>query len=152
MRTASDILLTKPAMFNVIDPDTTIIDALQMMNSVNLSYLVVKKDNDFLGIFSERDYSRNVTLKGLQTDTATVKEAMSTSFPSVGMTETFESCMNLLNSHKTRYLLVFEKKQLRGVITIHDLLREVMNSREHVFDEYITLAIKESAALKGKIF
>lgn len=152
MRTASDILLTKPAMFNVIDPDTTIIDALQMMNSVNLSYLVVKKNNDFLGIFSERDYSRNVILKGLQTDTATVKEAMSTSFPSVEMTETFESCMNLLNSYKTRYLLVFEKKQLRGVITINDLLREVMNSREHVFDEYITLAIKESTALKGKIF
>ena len=51
MRTVHDLLTTKPIVFNSIDADALVIDALQMLNSVNLSYLVVKKDDDFKGIF-----------------------------------------------------------------------------------------------------
>ncbi len=152
MRTVSDILKNKPSVFNIIDPDAKIIDALHMMNSVNLSYLVVKKNDVFQGVFSERDYSRNVILRGLHSDSSLVKDAMSVSFPSVGMDETVESCMKLLNSHKLRYLLVFDNKHFKGVITINDVLREVIANKELVFDDNLVLAFKESADLKDKIF
>ena len=56
MRTVKELLYSKPIAFNNIDPDALVIDALQMLNSVNLSYLVVKKGDDFKGIFCERDY------------------------------------------------------------------------------------------------
>lgn len=152
MRTASDILKNKPDMFNAIDADAKIIDALHMMNSVNHSYLIVKKNDSFMGIFSERDYSRNVILKGLHSDSASVKEAMSDSFPSVGLSESVESCMKLLNSHKTRYLLVFENKQFKGVITINDVLREVIANKELVFDEQVVYAFNDSPEFKDRIF
>ncbi|MBI3883285.1 MAG: CBS domain-containing protein, partial [Sphingobacteriales bacterium] len=44
MRTVANILENKAPAFNVISPDAKVIEALQMMNSVNLSYLVVMKD------------------------------------------------------------------------------------------------------------
>ena len=64
MRTVANILINKPPVFNFVEPDAKVIEALHIMNSVNLSYLVVFSKDTFYGIFSERDYSRNVILKG----------------------------------------------------------------------------------------
>lgn len=149
MRTVANILQNKQKAFNFIDPDAKVIEALQLMNSVNLSYLVVLRGETFYGIFSERDYSRNVILKGLHSNTCTVKEVMSHSLPVIGTQETVEQCMHLLNSHKTRYLIVFDNQVFKGVITINDVLREAIENKEMVFDE---LAIKEATEMQDKIF
>ena len=149
MRTVANILQNKPPVFNFIEPDAKVIEALQLMNSVNLSYLVVKHYNDFHGIFSERDYSRNVILKGFHSDTCSVKEVMSTSLPMVAMQDTAEMCMQLFNTHKTRYLLAFDDDGFRGVITINDILREAIENKEMVFDK---LALQEFTEIQDKIY
>ncbi len=134
MRTVANILQNKPPVFNTIDPDAKVIEALQLMNSVNLSYLVVKRDQDFYGIISERDYSRKVVLNGLHSSTCSVRDVMSTSLPMVSMQDTAEMCMKSFNSYKTRYLLAFDQNEFRGVITIYDILREAIENKEMVFD------------------
>jgi CBS domain-containing protein len=149
MRTVADILNKKSPVFNQIKPDAKVLEGLQLMNSVNLSYLVVMKEDHFQGIFSERDYSRNVILKGLHSDTTIIKDVMSTALPFVSLTDTVESCMQLLNSHKTRYLVVFDDEVFRGVITINDVLREALASKELVFDEKI---IRETTEMQDKVF
>lgn len=134
MITIKQILNSKKKAFNVIKPDDLVIDALTMLNSVNLSYLLVMDGDKFKGIFCERDYCRNVILKGRSSKTATVAEVMTTDLPVADVAETAEQCMNLLNLHKTRYVLASENGQFAGVITIHDLLRQVLSNREEVFD------------------
>jgi signal-transduction protein with cAMP-binding, CBS, and nucleotidyltransferase domain len=134
MRTVYDLLKSKPVIFNTIDADTLVIDALQMLNSVNLSYLVVKKNDEFKGIFCERDYSRNVILKGRSSANTKVKEVMTNDLPMVEGSDTVEHCMNLMISHKARYILAYDDQQFSGVITIHDLLRQVLSNKEQVFD------------------
>ena len=134
MRSVKELLDSKPVVFNNIDADTLVIDALQMLNSVNLSYLVVKKDDDFKGIFCERDYSRNVILKGRSSSNTKVKEVMTNDLPMVDISDTVEHCMNLMISHKARYILAYNDQQFAGVITIHDLLRQVISNKEAVFD------------------
>jgi signal-transduction protein with cAMP-binding, CBS, and nucleotidyltransferase domain len=134
MRTVKDILDSKSKSFNHIEPDTLVIDALNLLNSVNLSYLVVMDHNNYKGIFSERDYTRNVILKGRASNSTTVKEAMTTDLPIVTLNDTVEYCMNLMNSHKVRYLLAYHDRQFLGVVTIHDILRQVITNREKVFD------------------
>jgi predicted transcriptional regulator len=135
MRSVANIIQNKPPVFNYIESHAKVIEALHLMNSVNLSYLVVRENNHFAGIFSERDYSRNVILKGLHSDTCTVKEVMSTSLPMVGMQDTVEHCMEMLNTHKTRYLVVFNNHEFAGVVTINDVLREALQNKEMVFDK-----------------
>ena len=149
MRSVANILQNKQPAFNIIDPDAKVIEGLQLMNSVNLSYLIVKKGAQFLGIFSERDYSRNVVLKGLHSATCTIKEVMSTNLPIVEMQDTAEKCMELFNAHKTRYLLAFNDKEFKGVITINDILREAIENKEMVFDK---LLLQEFADTQDKIF
>lgn len=134
MKTVNELLRNKPVTYNIIEPDALVIDALQMLNSVNLSYLIVKKGQEFKGIFCERDYSRNVILKGRSSVNTKVEEVMTLDLPIVETTDTIEHCMNLMSSYKTRYLLAYEDQQFAGVITIHDLLRQVISSKEAVFD------------------
>lgn len=134
MRTVHDLLMSKPVVFNNVEPDTLVIDALQMLNSVNLSYLVVKKGDEFKGIFCERDYSRNVILKGRSSANTKVEEVMTIDLPLVDVSDTVEHCMNLMISRKARYLLVYHDQKFAGVITIHDLLRQVISNKEAVFD------------------
>jgi CBS domain-containing protein len=135
MRTVANILDSKAKPFNVVSPDTMVIQALGLMNSVNLSYLIVMDGYDYKGIFSERDYSRNVILKGRSSHNTVVKEVMTTDLPVVSLTDTVEHCMNTMNNARTRYLLAYDaENRFAGVITIHDLLREVIFNKEGVFD------------------
>ena len=149
MRTVANILIHKAPVFNFVEPDAKVIEALQIMNSVNLSYLVVYQNDTFYGIFSERDYSRKVILKGLHSDTCSVREVMSINLPVIGMQDTVEKCMQLLNIHKTRYLIVFDKNEFKGIVTINDVLREAIENKEMVFDE---LMIKQATEMQDKIF
>jgi CBS domain-containing protein len=135
MRTVRDILDSKAKTFNIVSPHTLVIDALSMLNSVNLSYLIVMDNNEYKGIFSERDYSRNVILKGRSSRSATVQEVMTTDLPMVHLDQTVEHCMKTMILNKTRYLLAFDAdKNFAGVITIHDLLREVIANKDTIFD------------------
>lgn len=134
MRTVRDILANKQRSFNVIQSNALVINALNLLNSVNLSYLIVMDDQEYKGIFSERDYTRNVILKGRSSDSTMVKEVMTIDLPIVELTDTVEHCMNMMNSHKTRYLLVYDDQNFRGIITIHDLLRQVIANKEEIFD------------------
>jgi len=135
MRTVKNILSSKAKVSNTVRPETLVIDALNMLDSVNLSYLIVMDGDQYKGVFSERDYSRNVILKGRNSSSATVGEVMTTDLPVVQLTDTVEHCMKTMNENKTRYLLAYDaNSNFAGVITIHDLLRQVISRREDVFD------------------
>ena len=135
MKTVAEILRFKPKPHNIIEANAKVIDGLVLMNSVNLSYLVVMENDRFKGIFSERDYTRNVVLKGRTSDTSVISEVMTTELPSVAPSDTVETCMKLLDAHKTRYLPVFNGHELLGVVTLNDVLRQAIWSKEDVFDE-----------------
>jgi CBS domain-containing protein len=135
MKTVGDILESKAKPDNIIDSHAKVYDALVMMNSVNLSYLIVMEDGHFKGIFSERDYTRNVILKGRTSDKTEVQEVMTSNLPTVGKYDTVETCMKLLDLHKTRYLPVFAGANFTGVVTLNDVLRQAIQSKEDVFDE-----------------
>ncbi|HEX6192082.1 MAG TPA: CBS domain-containing protein [Chitinophagaceae bacterium] len=132
-----EILDKKTPPANFIESGSRIIEALKKLDSVNLSYLVVKDGQSFRGIFCERDYCRNVVLKGRSSHENTVDEVMTVELPVVQLSDTAEHCMNTMTQHKTRYLLAFDGNEFRGVITIHDLLREVIASKQAVFDHLV---------------
>jgi signal-transduction protein with cAMP-binding, CBS, and nucleotidyltransferase domain len=151
MRTVKEILSGKPQMTNIIESTKLIIEGLQLLNTVNLSYLVVMDGDDYKGIFSEKDYARNVVLKGHSSKDTMIKEVMTTDLPVVSLTDTLEHCMNRMNTHRTRYLLVYDNKKFMGVLTIHDLLRQVLANKEEAFDHTLTRNLIDSDE-RGRIF
>ncbi len=138
MHTVESILKTKEKPTNIIEPSILVIEALQKLISVNLSYLIVFEGDEFKGIFSERDYTRNLVLKGRSSRDTYVQEVMTTDLPVVSLTDTVEDCMYRMNVRGARYLLVFYQDRFLGVVTIHDLLRQVIANKEDVFDHRLT--------------
>ena len=151
MKTVEDILRTKEQSSNTIEPTTMVIDALKKLIDVNLSYLVVFEDGEFKGLFSERDYTRKLVLQGRSSRDTMVRNVMTTELPEVTPTDTVEDCMYQMNTRGARYLTVFDGSEFTGIITIHDLLREVLASKEQVFDNTLTNSLLDTEE-GGKVF
>lgn len=130
MRTVSEMLKTKGPQFNFIAPARSVLEAINLMKTENVSYLIVREDGNYLGIISERDYTHKVILVNKHSDSTLVKDIMSKDLPCIGLNDTAEQCMLLINSSKSRYLPVFDGMEFKGVITIHDLMREVIAANE----------------------
>ncbi len=152
MITVKDILKTKEEPTNTVEPTTMVIDALRKLASVNMSYLVVMDGDEFKGIFSERDYTRNLVLKGRSSRDTMVQEVMNTELPEVYMSKTIEDCMYLMNVRGNRYLVAYDDDNtLAGIITIHDILRQVLANKHHAFDDALTTGLLDKDE-SGKIF
>jgi len=128
MSKIEEILQKKGPNFNVVTPDTKVVEALNIMKSENLSYVVVMENGKYLGIMSERDYTHKIKLQGKKSETTVVKDIMSNDYPVIGCDEQLQRCMVLMNVYKTRYLPIFDEKEFKGIITMNDLMREVIEN------------------------
>jgi len=151
MRTVKEMLETKYKPDNFIQPGILVIDAVKKLDSVNLSYLIVMDGDEFKGIFTERDYTRKLVLKGKSSKETTVEEVMTTDLPEVTLDETVEDCMYKMNTKGTRYLMAMEDGHFKGIITIHDILREVIANKGEVFDNSLTSSLLDNDE-SGAIF
>jgi CBS domain-containing protein len=124
MHTVAHILERKGPVFNCIHPDATALDAITQMKCENISYLIVQHDSKYLGIISERDYTHKIIIGNKSSCNTRVKDIMDTHVPVVGLNYTIEDCIYLVNATKERYIAVFDGSLFKGIVTIHDLMRE----------------------------
>src|SRR5215469_16286574 len=96
MKTAQEVIWQKKAADNFISPDALVIDPLDRLIKVDLSYLIVKDGDNVKGIFSERDYARKIILQGRTSKETKVSEVMATDLPKVNIEDSIEKCMNIL--------------------------------------------------------
>lgn len=135
MRKVSDVLQRKGNRVMTVPPNTTVIDALKIMAEQNIGSVVVMNGDRFAGILTERDYSRKVILKGRHSSETMVGDIMTTDFPFVSINDTVESCMQLMTSHRLRYLPVIEDEQLVGIISINDLVTETILTQAETINQ-----------------
>lgn len=133
MHKVSSILARKGTSVVSILPGTSVMDALKIMAEKNIGSIVVMENGLYLGIVTERDYSRKVALKGKHSIATTVEEIMSSDLPFVSPDDTLDYCMNLMSEKNIRYLPVFENNQLCGVVSISDVVKEtIITQRETI--------------------
>ena len=130
MRTINEVLQQKGPHFNYIDANATVLQAILVMKSENISYLIVNENGKYAGIISERDYTHKVILENKQSSTTLVKEIMTKDFPIISSSDTADQCMVIMKSSKSRYLPVYDGPDFKGIITIHDLMREAILQNE----------------------
>src|SRR6516225_11310629 len=130
MKKVADILSHKGSRITSVTPETTVLDALRLMADQNIGSVMVLEGNHYLGIMTERDYSRKVILKGKSSTDTPVSEIMSKDFPTVTPQDTVEFCMQLMSEKNIRYLPVFESGILSGIVSINDVVRETILTQE----------------------
>jgi CBS domain-containing protein len=134
MNRISDILSRKGNKAISVLPDTSVLDALKVMAENNIGSVVVMKDEKFLGIITERDYSRKVILKGKNSTDTKVSDIMTTELPHLRPIDTVEYCMELLTKNNIRYLPVFDENNLAGIISISDVVKQTIIVQQETID------------------
>ncbi len=130
MRKVNDILKRKGNKVSTVSPNLSVIEALEMMADQNIGALVVVEDDSFIGIITERDYSRKIVLKGKSSSDTPISEIMSTEFPAVQLNDTVDKCMQLMSSNRIRYLPVIETTKLVGIISMNDVVTETILTQQ----------------------
>ena len=126
MKTVRQLLETKGNKIYSVATDCLIYDALTMMAEHRIGALLVMDADHLAGIFSERDYAREVVLKGRTSKTSPVSEVMSTKLITVTCDHTVEECMNLMSGKRIRHLPVLHDDKVVGVLSIGDLVQETI--------------------------
>lgn len=141
MNTVNQILSRKGAIAITVESGTSVFDALHLMAEKNIgSVVVTTKDGAFQGIVTERDYSRKVVLQGRNSTEATVEEIMSTDLPRLSLNDTVDHCMHLMTSKNIRYLPVFSGSELKGIISMSDVVKATILMQQETIShlkEYI---------------
>lgn len=137
----SSILREKgPSVFSVT-PETTILDALQVMASRQVGCLLVIDDGELKGMFSERDYARKVALFGKVSPEATVRTLMHSPVITIAPDTSINEAMRIMTQAHVRHLPVVDYDHLVGVVSIGDLVKWTITSQDRVIQElrnYIT--------------
>lgn len=135
MKKVSDILASKGPKIVSITPDLSVLDALKLMADKNIGSVIVLQDHEFMGIMTERDYSRKVILNGKSSTDTTVSEIMTVEFPSVVPDDSIEHCMELISHHNIRYLPVFKDNAVCGIISMTDLIKATIVGHEETISQ-----------------
>lgn len=134
MNKVSDILVRKGHSVITVPPDTTVLAALQLMAEKNIGSVAVMENGNYMGIVTERDYSRKVILKGKHSDDTRVSEIMSEDLPDINPSDSIELCMSLMTQRNIRYLPVFYQDNLCGIISMSDVVREIIMAQKETIN------------------
>jgi len=135
MKTVKEILQTKPQRLLSITPHATVLDALNMMAEHDVGALVVVDGERLAGIFSERDYARKVILHGKASKDTAVAEIMTHKVVCVKPEHSVEECMALMTDKRIRHLPVLQDKKVVGVISIGDVVKEVISEQRFMIEQ-----------------
>jgi len=141
MDTVRDILQIKGHVVYTVNPESSVYEALETLESKNLGSLVVLEECGKLdGIFTERDYARKVILKGRSSKETRVMDIMTESPVFVTPDNKIDYCMQLMTDKHIRHLPVLDDNELVGLISIGDLVKHIIDKKDSIIqhlEQYI---------------
>jgi len=139
MKTIQQILQEKEYKDLIsIDPDRPVVDALIIMAEYKIGALVVLKNNKLVGIISERDYAREIILKGRSSKTTNIAEIMTKKVLSLSPTDSFEKGLEMMTNNKIRHLPVIKDDQILGILSQGDLVKEMIVYQKNLIQQLET--------------
>ena len=135
MKTLKQLLEAKGGNVYSITPDARVFDALKLMADKSVGALIVMEGGRIAGILSERDYARKVILHGKSSHDIQVRDIMTSKIITVHPGQTVEECMALMTEKRIRHLPVTEGERLIGVLSIGDLVKEVIAEQQQTIKQ-----------------
>jgi CBS domain-containing protein len=118
-----------------ISPDSTVLDAIRLMSDRNVGALLVMEGDTLVGLVSERDYTRNVVLRGKSSKGTSVSEIMSVEVTCVTPEHSVEKCLQIMTEERIRHLPVLENGKVVGIISIGDLVKWIISAQNALIDQ-----------------
>ena len=118
-----------------IDPDDSVFNAVTKMSIKDCGGLLVVEDERVVGIITERDYTRNVILKGKTSPETPVRDIMTADVICVSPDETVTECLEIMTEKHVRHLPVVQDNQLAGMVSIGDLVKRIIADQKTAIEE-----------------
>ena len=138
MTMINQLLKVKGRGYFSVGPDETVYAAIEKMAEEDIGSVLVMDRATLVGIFTERDYARNVVLKGRSSPQTLVRDIMSTPVVYVEPDDTVEKCLALMTEERVRHLPVVQDKAVVGIISIGDLVKSIIDDQHFTIDQLET--------------
>ena len=134
-RSLRQILADKPVGVHAVAPTSSVFSAIQLMANANIGIVLVEENGKLVGVLSERDYARKVILEGRSSKDMLVREIMTAGVVTVTPDHTVPQCMATMNAGGFRHLPVVAGGKTLGVLSVRDLLKEIVAHHERLIRE-----------------
>ena len=118
-----------------IAPNRPVFDALVILAEYKIGALAVMQDAELVGIFSERDYAREVVLQGRSSKTTQISEVMTVKVITGKPTDLTDSAMSIMSDHHIRHLPVVDGEKVIGMLSLGDLVKETIAYQQRLIKE-----------------
>ena len=135
MKTVSDLLKSRARELITIRPEQSVLDAIKVLAEHDIGAAVVMSGDRIAGIFSERDYTRKVILKGRASDTTRVEEIMTPRVVCVSTRTTTRECMQLMTEKQIRHLPVVDEGRPVGMVSIRDIVGDIIADQDFTIEQ-----------------
>ena len=136
MKTAAQLIQDKPHKEVIsIAPHRPVIDALIILAEYKIGALVVMEKDKMVGIFSERDYAREVVLKGKSSKVTTIEEVMTKNVLVGHAKDTFEKAMTIMTENHIRHLPIMDGHNVIGMLSLGDVAKEMIVYQRNLIKE-----------------
>lgn len=136
MATVRDLIRAKDnAQVWSISPDSTVYEALQQLAEKKIGALLVMSGGKIDGILSERDCVRKVDLAGKTSHAVKVSDIMTRHVLYINVNQPLEECMAIMTEKKVRHLPVFDGPKLVGIVSVGDVLKEIISDQKFMIDQ-----------------
>lgn len=130
MKPVSELLKKHDGTLWHVTPDMTVYAAVEKLARLDAGALLVMDGDRLAGVFSERDYTRKITLAGRNSKETLVSEIMTANVITVNATTRTRECMSLMSARKIRHLPVIEGERVLGMISIRDIMDDIIADHE----------------------
>ncbi|MCU7917409.1 MAG: CBS domain-containing protein [Candidatus Thiodiazotropha sp. (ex Epidulcina cf. delphinae)] len=138
MRTVNQLLQSKGFDIVTIDSDASVFDALTLMADKGIGSLVVLDKDQTVGLFTERDYARDIALQGRTAKETRVAQIMTSHVAVAKPNQTIQECMAIMTEKRVRHLPVIEDGKLLGIISIGDLVKAIIEDQQFVIEQLVS--------------
>ena len=118
-----------------IAPNRPVFDALVILAEYKIGALAVMEGDKLVGIFSERDYAREVILQGRSSKTTQIVEVMTAKVITGKPDDMVDKTLNLMSEKRFRHLPVMEGDKMIGMLSIGDLVKETIAYQQRLIEE-----------------
>lgn len=135
MITVGELLEGKGHNVWSVGPEDSVYDTIKMMDDKHVGALAVVKDDELIGIISERDYARQVILKDRTSKETKVKEIMTRHVYYTHPAQTIDECLVIINERRIRHLPVLDHDKLVGMMSVGDVVKEIIKDQKYTIEQ-----------------